>query len=206
MADDPAGTAATATATTEPASADTAAAATVTDGQLGDGGKAALAAEREARKAEEKARKAAEKAARDAQAKLDELTAASQSEQEKAIEQARKEAAEAAKAEVTAEFRSRVLKSEIRAKAAGKFADPDDAIRLLELDEADVFSDDGEVQGDVLTKELDALLDRKPHLKADPSNGRPIGDVDAGKGVTPGPTGTPEEQHNQWLAGVLQQP
>jgi membrane protein involved in colicin uptake len=168
----------------------------VTSEPLGDGGKAALDAER-------KARKAAEKAARDAQAKLDKLTEASQSDTEKAIEKARREAAEAAKAEVTTAFRQRILKSEIRAQAAGKFADPDDAVSLLDLDDSDVFDADGEVRTDALAKELDALLDRKPHLKADPSNGRPAGDADAGKGA--GASGkTPEQQHNELLAGLLQ--
>ncbi len=183
MADEPAeGTAATA----EPPAAPV-------DG-LGDAGKAAIAAER-------KRANAAEKALKAVQEQLDGLTQASQTETEKAIDKARKEATDAATAEVTKSFRDRILKSEIRAQATGKYADPDDAIRLLELED-DVFDDDGEVRTDALSKQLDALLDRKPHLKADPSNGRPMGDGDAGKGFG-GEVKTPEQQHQEFIAGVL---
>lgn len=163
---------------------------------LGDAGKAAIAAER-------KRASVAEKENKTLKARLDEIESANQTETEKAISAARKEAAEAATAEVTQSFRDRILKSEVKAQATGKFADPDDAISLLKLDHDEVFDDDGEVQADVLAKHLDALLERKPHLKADPSGGRPVGDADAGRGSSEAP-GSPIEAHNQWLAGVLQ--
>lgn len=165
---------------------------------LGDAGKAAIAAERKRASVAEKALKTVER-------ERDELKAATQSEMDKAIEKARKEAAEAAKAEVTQAFRDRILKSEVKALAANTFADPDDAISLLKLEHDDVFDDDGEVQADVLTKHLDALLERKPHLRADPSNGRPVGDADAGRGSSE-PAGTPEQQHSEFIAGLLRQP
>lgn len=165
---------------------------------LGDAGKAAIAAERKRASAAEKENKALK-------ARLDDIESANQSETEKAINQARKEAAEAATAEVTKSFRDRILQSEVKALAATKFADPDDAIGLLKLEHDDVFDDDGEIQADVLSKQLDALLERKPHLRADPSQGRPTGDVDAGRGTSEA-AGTPEEQHTQFLAGLLRQP
>ena len=188
MADEPEGAAATAepAVTPEP-----------TAEPLGDGGKAALDAER-------KARKAAEKQARDAQAQLDKLTEASQSEQEKAIAKAVKEATDAAKAEVTNEFRSKLLNAEIRAQAAGKFANPDLATRVLDIDADDVFDDDG-IKKDAISKAVDDFLalDANAGLKADPSNGRPVGDADAGKGAGSGSSLTPEQAHNEFLAGVL---
>lgn len=133
-----------------------------------------------ARKHERRAKQEAARAA-ELEARLAELENASKSEQEKALEQARKEAADAVKAEVTSTFRQKILKAEIRAQAAGKFHDPDDAIRLLDLEDSDVFDDEGEVQTDALTAALDALLERKPHLRAG-STPPPVGDPDAGKG------------------------
>lgn len=191
MADEPEGAAATAEPAVTPAP---------TPEPLGDGGKAALDAER-------KARKAAEKQARDAQAQLEKLTEASQSDTEKAIEKARKEAAEAARAEVTTTFRTQLLNAEIRAQAAGKFANPDLATRVLDIDADDVFDDDG-IKKDAISKAVDDFLalDANAGLKADPSNGRPVGDADAGKGAGSGPSGTPEEQHNTWLAEILRRP
>ena len=119
-------------------------------------------------------------------AELEELKSASQSEQEKAIDKARKEAAKEATAEVTSGFQKRVLNAEIKAQAAGRFADPDDAVRLLDLDDTEVFDAEGEVQTATLQKALDDLLERKPHLAAERQPQVP-GDVDAGKGQ--GPTG-----------------
>lgn len=131
------------------------------------------------RKHEREAKKA-RREAEDLRKQLAEREEAGKSEQEKALEKARQEAADAAKAEVTGAMRKRILHAEIRAQAAGKFADPDDAIRLLDLDDEDVFDDKGDVKSADLSKALDGLLERKPHLKA---NGhRPSGSSDAGKG------------------------
>ena len=164
---------------------------------LGDGGKAALEAER-------KARKAAEKQARDAQAQLDKLADANQSEQERAIAKAVKEATDAAKAEVTNDFRSKLLNAEIRAQAAGKFANPDLATRVLDIDADDVFDDDG-IKKDAVSKAVDDFLalDANAGLKADPSNGRPVGDADAGKGAGASGAQSPEQAHNDWLLGLV---
>lgn len=128
-------------------------------------------------KRERKAREAAEKA-------LQERTDADKSEQEKALDQARKEAADTARQEITGQVRGKLLKAEIKALAAGKFADPDDAHKLLDLEDDDIFTDDGDIQTDALQSALDELLERKPHLKAGPPNGgKPSGDADAGKGT-----------------------
>lgn len=142
------------------------------------------------------------KAREDLEAKLAEADNASKSEHEKALEQARKEAREEAKAQTTSEFREQILTAEIRVQAAGKFADPGDAVALLDLKESEVFNDDGEIQTADLTQALDDLLERKPHLAAGPANpGRPLGSVDAGKGSAAAES--PEDAHQKFIAGVL---
>jgi len=131
----------------------------------------------------EREAKAARKRAEAAEKALQERQDADKSEQEKALDQARKEAADEARSEITGQVRGKLLKAEIKALAAGTFADPDDAHRLLDLEDEDIFNDDGDIQTDALKSALEDLLERKPHLKADPPNGRkPSGDADAGKG------------------------
>ena len=191
MADDEPGTTATVTPPAEPSKTDPPA-----DG-LGDAGKAAIAAER-------KRASTAEKALKAAQTKLDQIAEANQSEQEKAIDKARKEAAEAARAEVTSEYQSKVLQSEIRAQAAGKFANPALAVRLLDLDATDAFGNDGEVDATVIASAIDEFLaaDGNEGLRAgSPNGGRPVGSVDAGKGSAA--ADTPEDAHQKFIAGVL---
>lgn len=136
------------------------------------------------------------------QAKIDELTAGSKSEQEKALEQARKEARDEALTEAQKERRADRLEVAVTRLAARdlkvgdrtkRFADPDDAlvniqraIQAGDLDEDDVFDSDGKVQLSVLTEALTDLLGRKPHLAA--TNGRPTGDADGGRGAGGGDT------------------
>lgn len=124
------------------------------DSNLGDAGKAALAAERGARKA-------AEKAARDAKTELDTLKKSSLTDAEQAVAQARAEVRQ----EVLAEANARLLKSEIRAAAAGKLADPGDAAVLL--GDLDRFVDkNGEPDPKVIASAIDALIKTKPYLAA----------------------------------------
>jgi hypothetical protein len=143
------------------------------DEPLGDGGKAALAAER-------KARKAAEKLAAEHAAKL------------QAIEDRDKtEAQKLADAKAAAEQRAeaatrRAVTAEIRALAAD-FADPTDAADVLGKDPAKYLGDDGEIDEEAITADLAELLKRKPHWgkapagprtpQPDPSQG-PRGPVD----------------------------
>lgn len=117
-------------------------------------------------------------------AELEEIKTASQSETEKAIDKARKEAAKEATEQVTSGFQKRVLKAEIRAQAAGRFADVDDPVRFLDLDDDKFFDAEGEVQTDALKAALDGLLEAKPHWAAGASPAA-AGDVDAGKGQGP---------------------
>jgi hypothetical protein len=146
--------------------------AETTDDGLGDAGKAALQAER-------KARRDAERAAKALQEELESLRHASMSEQERALEAARAEA----RAEALAEATGRLVRAEVRSAAASRLADPDDALRFLDMDTITVDAD-GNVDRESLTSALDELLTSKPYL----SNAaqRVGGDADAGaRGAAP---------------------
>lgn len=142
------------------------------DETLGEGGKKALDAERKARRDAEKAAKAAADRQAEMEAELAQLREGAMSDQEKALEQARQEAAEAARTEVLTEVRGKRLTTEIKAAAAGKFADPEDAAAFLATDDLD--PDDP----DAISAAVDELLERKPHLKAGATQA--TGDIDQG--------------------------
>jgi hypothetical protein len=147
-------------------------------GDDGRGGKEAiladLARERDARQAEAKRAKQLE-------AELETLRAGTMSETEKAIEKAKKEG----RAEAGAAFNKRLVQAEVRAAAAGKLADPEDAIRFLDLDEFKV-ADEGDVDKKAITKALEDLVKQKPYLAAGAT--RPTGDAD--QGARGGPAGS----------------
>lgn len=122
---------------------------------LGDAGKKAL----DLMKAERKAARdeaTTAKAERDAlQAKLDGKEA--EHEAAKAAQKVRDEALGAAN--------ERILKAEVRAAAAGKLADPQDALRFLNLADFEVGSD-GEVDTSQIAKAIDTLIESKSYLAA----------------------------------------
>lgn len=136
------------------------------DDGLGDAGKRAIEAERQARRQ-------AERRIGEMEKELTRIRENGMSEQEKAVEAARREA----RAEATKAFNTRLLQAEVRATAAGKLADPEDAIRFLDLDEFAV-DDDGKTDQKAITKALDELVKAKPYLAA--SATRPTGDADQG--------------------------
>lgn len=72
--------------------------------------------------------------------------------------------AEAEAAAIT-KANTRILRAEVRAAAAGRFADPEDAVAFLDLSQFDV-DEDGAVDGDEIRAALDDVLARKPHLAA----------------------------------------
>lgn len=75
--------------------------------------------------------------------------------------EARKEIEAAAVAKANA----RIIKAELRAAASGKLSDPEDALAFIDVSTIDV-DDDGEVDRDALSDEIDDLIKRKPHLAA----------------------------------------
>jgi hypothetical protein len=70
---------------------------------------------------------------------------------------------------------ARVVRAEVKALAGQTFADPDDAAAFLDL--ASYVDEAGEVDAAAITKDLAALLKRKPHLAAGS-----MGRIDLGQG------------------------
>ena len=125
---------------------------------LGDAGKKAL----DAMKAEKKAALAQAREARTALEKLQaELALKDKPAEEQAIEAAKAEA----RAEAMSKANERILRSELRAAATGKLADPTDAALYIDLTSFEV-GDDGDVDSDALNEAITDLLERKPHLAA----------------------------------------
>ncbi|WP_017599206.1 hypothetical protein [Nocardiopsis lucentensis] len=142
---------------------------------LGDPGKKALAAQKEKWKAE-----------RDRRRELEKKLAESSRGERFADEDAVRAATEA----VTAKANARILRSEVRAAAAGKLADPKDALRLLDLGSFDV-DDDGEVDSEEISDAIDDLIKRKPYLAAQGGT-RPRFEGTADSGARKG-TGKPKQ-------------
>ena len=114
---------------------------------------------KKALKAERLARREAERKARDLEA---EKESAGKEPAEQALDQARREAA----AEAVKEANKRILRSEIRAAAKGRLADPDDAFAYVNVDEFEV-GEDGDVNSEAIEDAISDLLARKPYLAAD---------------------------------------
>ena len=128
-----------------------------------DGLKSALVKTRE----ENKALKARASEADALKAELAKFQEASKSETEKLIEQARREGADGVRSELTA---ARVL-DKIEVRAAGKFADPEDAQLRLAGKAAEFVGKDGTIDTEAIDKALTELLEAKPHLAAAGKNG-----------------------------------
>lgn len=91
------------------------------------------------------------------------------------VDKIRAEADQAAMARVN----ERILRSEIRAAAAGKFQDPKDALAHLDLSSFEV-EDDGSVDEDQIAEALNELLEKKPYLGVTQGDKKFKGTADAG--------------------------
>lgn len=80
-------------------------------------------------------------------------------------EHAAQVAAQKVKDEALAAANTRILKAEVRAVAAGKLADPADALLYLDLSKIQVGAD-GEVDTAAVTAAVDKLITDKPYLAA----------------------------------------
>jgi membrane protein involved in colicin uptake len=125
-----------------------------------------------------KANADAVKRASEAERRLAELENAGKPDNEKEIERVRAEAANQARTEAMEQANQRILKSELRAAAAGKLADPEDAVRFLDIEDF-VVGDEGEVDTKALTQAVAGLLKEKPYLAAEAVK-RKHGDGDGG--------------------------
>ncbi len=125
------------------------------DKPLGPPGEKALAAEKDKRRAESAKR-------RELEAELAALKAAASADTEKADLEAIK--AQAIR-EANAAAAQRILRSEIKAAAAGKLADPADAYKFLDLADFEV-NENGDVDTAEIADAITGLLTSKPYLKA----------------------------------------
>jgi hypothetical protein len=119
---------------------------------LGDKGKQALDRMKAKLKTERDRRRAAE-------TERDELKAKPGDEQDP--EQIRTAAEQAA----TAKANARIVRSEVRAAAVGKMANPKDALVFLDLTQFEV-DEDGQVDEDDVADAIDNLLKERPYLAA----------------------------------------
>lgn len=117
--------------------------------------------------------------------KLEEIEASQQSEMEKAVDAARKEADKAARSDRDDYWRTRIVRSEVRALAGGKLNDPADAVNLLDLSSFEL-DDDGRLDEKKVAAAIDKLLEDKPYLAANGTQRRT--NFDAGP-RTPAPGG-----------------
>ncbi|MGM9380335.1 hypothetical protein [Streptomyces antibioticus] len=120
--------------------------------QLGDAGKQALDRMKEKWRKERERRKAAE-------SERDQIKSAGSASDDS--EQIRTEADRAA----TARANERIVRSEIRAAAAGKLANPRDALAFLDLSQFEVDGD-GQVDEDEIAEAIEDLLKERPYLAA----------------------------------------
>lgn len=91
------------------------------------------------------------------------------------------EARKEALAEAKAASDARILRAEIKAAAGTKLADPNDAVRLLDLDDFEV-DEHGNVDQAEIAKAIDALVKSKPYLAAEGKRFQGGGDGGAREG------------------------
>lgn len=103
--------------------------------------------------------------------------------------EARKEIEAAALAKANA----RIVKAELRAAASGRLSDPDDALAFIDISTIDV-DDDGEVDRDALSDEIDELIKRKPHLAAQGGDTKKTPKPDRSQGAGGKGASTAEQQ------------
>ncbi|GFH38906.1 hypothetical protein [Streptomyces pacificus] len=116
--------------------------------ELGDKGKRALASMKGKWKSERDRRRALEERLAEQDSKDDADAARRKAEQD-----------------ATAKANGRILRSEVRAAAKGRLADPKDALTFLDLDQFEV-NEDGEVDEDEIAEAIEDLIKNKPYLAA----------------------------------------
>ncbi len=151
------------------------------DDKLGEGGKKALQAERDARTAAEARVKELE-AKLSRKPKPDDKGDAGKDSDGKGdppldAEALKKEVRD----EIAAETNARLIRAEVKAAAAGKLADPADAPKFIDLAKIKI-GEDGDPDAKQIKKAIEDLLKDKPYLAA---NGQGWGDVGGGGQSTP---------------------
>ncbi|MGW6008668.1 hypothetical protein [Streptomyces sp. NPDC055210] len=153
------------------------------DDGLGEGGKKALQAERDARKAaEDRVKELEGKLSRKPTKQDDGKGDAGKGGDGKGdppldAEALKKEV----RAEIDADTNARLIRAEVKAAAAKRLADPADAPKFIDLAKIKI-GDDGDPDAKQIKKAIDDLLKEKPYLAA---NGQGWGDVGGGGHATP---------------------
>lgn len=153
--------------------------------KLGDAGKKALDTMKAKLKAERQKRIAAE-------GRVHELENGDDDEDAKTRRQAESDA--------LAKANARIVKAEVRAAAAGKLADPADALNFIDLTEFEV-GEDGDVDQDDIAEAIDDLLRRKPYLAAQGGTKSPK--PDRSQGAKGKGTGTAAQQFAAAIDNLL---
>ena len=125
---------------------------------LGDAGKKAL----DAMKAD---RNAARLQAKEFAAELAALRAQAEG---RAAEHEAEQAAQKVRDDALSAANERIKKAEVRAVAAGKLADPNDALKFLDLSSLEV-GDDGDIDASAVESLITDLINSKPYLAAQSS-------------------------------------
>lgn len=153
------------------------------DEPLGEAGKRALDRERQARRDAERRAKALEDQATKAQEELAKAREAQLSETEKAIAKAQADAAKEAREEEQAKWRDRILATALHGAAVGKLANPEDAIKFVDVSGLDPDDQDLASKLGVL---VDELVKERPYLKGE--GGKVKGNGDGGTKPKPSST------------------
>lgn len=106
----------------------------------------------------EKAAKAAQRELEETRKRLAELEESQKSDQEKALDAAAREAEARVREEYESKMRAAELQSAVLKTAAGRLADPDDALRFLDTSDLDPSD------SDAVASRINALLEEKPYL------------------------------------------
>ena len=122
---------------------------------------------REAIKHRREAR-AAQTAADEVRAELERLRVERESDQERAV----REAVEEARREEAAKWDRRLLEAEVAVRAAGKLADPSDAVHLLPVDDL-LAEPEPDARQRKIDEALSDLIEAKPYLAAANGPARP---------------------------------
>jgi hypothetical protein len=114
---------------------------------------------------------------RDAEARVQQLEAA-EGDKDKIIAAAKAEGAAEARATLASEHAKALAGAELKAAAARKLADPEDAVRFLDM--AEIVGADGKVDTTKIDTMLTELVEKKPYLAANGDGTKTGGD--GGKG------------------------
>jgi hypothetical protein len=138
-------------------------------------------------------------ARRNAEQELERIRREHETEQDRVVREAEERGRAAAQAEhtdVVAGYERRLATERIRGKAAGRFADADDAVRLLDLDRLLAETDERRRE-QAVDKALGELLEQKPYLATGRSGAPPPLITQGGRSQPP--DGRPRER--SWLRG-----